>query len=156
MAWEYLRFFHIAIAFLYVGAVALAVYGQQRAVRSRSPQVFEIYLRTAAFGGMMAGVGIVLASVFGVLTAWQQGWPLTSTGWLLGAYISVFVMLFLGIFVQRRNTNKALALLPQAQETGQVLPEQFRLIDGLAARLTNLLSMGLLVFVIVLMVFRPF
>ena len=156
MASEYLRFFHIAAAFLLVAGIALATYGGQKASRSRDPDRFEGHLRTSAVGGMPAFVGTLAVSILGILTAWKQGWPLTSTGWLIASYIAVFFAVVFPAVTLKRWGEKAEALMPQARERGEVLPEQIRLIGGRAARLAEATLVGLLAFILVLMVFKPF
>ena len=156
MAWEYLKFFHLIFAFLLVTGIGLALYGTQRAAHTSKPSAFDLFLREARFGGILAAFGSVLTGIFGVLTAWKQGWALTSTNWIIAAYISLFIAILIGFFVDRRNGEKARGLMQKAYQDGKVLPEQIQLIDGIRARLSALANAGILVFLIVLMVFKPF
>ena len=156
MELEYLRFFHIASAFLLVSGIALAVYGGQRATRTKDVDQFEMHLNTAKTGGIIATVSTVIVSVLGVLTAWRLHLPLTSTGWLIASYITVFAAVALPNMIEARNGIKAMNLMPQAREKGEVLPEQIHLIDGPIPRLAGLVNLGLLIFILVLMVFKPF
>ena len=92
----------------------------------------------SAFGGMLAGGGTVLVSILGILTAWQQGWALTSTGWLLAAYVSVFVAIVVPPLTLKKYGDKAKALMSEAYQKGEVLAEQRRLVSGPQARAAEL------------------
>ncbi len=156
MAWEYLKFFHLVFGFVLVSGVVLAAYAEVMAPRTRDLGQFEAYLKVGNFGGMLAGLGTVMASVFGILTAWQQNWPLTSTGWLSATYVVMIVAFITTLITLKRYGDRAVALMPEARAGGEVLPEQIDLVSGPKARFAGLFLWGLLVFVIVLMVFKPF
>ena len=157
MAHEYLKFFHLIFAFVMVGGIVLAIYGTAKAVKTEDPDQFEGHLKAGETGGKLASVGLIAVSIFGVLTAWKQGWPLTSTGWLNATYVSVFIGgIVMPMAFDMRNAKKVKALMPKAREAGKVLPEQVRILAGPAARLTGVINMGILIFIVVLMVFKPF
>ena len=105
---------------------------------------------------MLAGGGTLLTAVFGILTAWQQNWPLTTTGWLSATYVVVIVAFITPLLTLKRYGDRAMALMPEAREKGEVLPEQMDLITGPKARVAGLFLWGLLIFIIVMMVFKPF
>ena len=156
MVWEYLKFFHLLFAFVLVSSIGLALYATQRAAHTSDPRGFDLFLSMARFGGILAAIGSVLTGFFGFLTAWKQGWPLTSTNWIIAAYISLFVAILIGFLVDRRHGEKARGMMQRAYQVGSVLPEQIQLIDGVSARFFGAANAGILVFLIVLMVFKPF
>ncbi len=156
MASEYLKFFHLVFGFILVSGVVLAAYAELMARRARDLTQFEVYLKVGGFGGMLAGGGTLLTAVFGILTAWQQNWPLTTTGWLSATYVVVIVAFITPLLTLKRYGDRAMALMPEAREKGEVLPEQMDLITGPKARVAGLFLWGLLIFIIVMMVFKPF
>jgi uncharacterized membrane protein len=156
MAWEYLKFFHIVSAFVLVTGVSFIQYGHARAIRSQDVRAFGFYLSLVKSGGMMTGLGVVLAGTFGILTAWQQKWPLTDTGWLNAAYAVTIVATILPQFTLKRWGQQAGKMMPQAMQQGKVLPEQLAVLTSPKYRAVDLFMLGLLVFIVVLMVFKPF
>ena len=156
MAWEYLKLFHLIFGFVLVTGVVMAEYAELMARRTNDLPQFEVYLKLGNFGGMLAGSGTLLTSVFGILTAWQQNWPLATTGWLTATYIVVFIALITPLITLKRYGDRATALMPEARERGAILPEQIDLVSGPKARIAGHFLSGLLIFVIVLMVFKPF
>ena len=118
MAWEYLKFFHLVFGFVLVSGIVLAAYAEVMAPRTRDLGQFEAYLKVGNFGGMLAGLGTVMASVFGILTAWQQNWPLTSTGWLSATYVVMNATTITTLITLKRYGDRAVALMPEARAGG--------------------------------------
>ena len=156
VAWEYLKFFHIVFAFVMVGGISISEYAMVQARRTTEPATFGAFVRMSAAGGIVSGVSLIVVSVLGVLTAWQQHIPLTSTGWLNAAYATVIVATILPMATFARWGKKAEGLVPEALEKGAVLPEQKQLISGTRYHLVNGLMILLLVWVVYIMVFKPF
>jgi hypothetical protein len=156
MAWEYLKFFHIAVAFAMAGGIAISLYAIFQARQTAEPATFEIYSRMNGLGGMITAGGFVVASVLGVLTAWQMHIPLTSTGWLNAAYATVAIMAFVSSLTFARWQKRTDSLTAEAREKGAVLPEQKRLIAGSRTGITWLFMMIMLVWLLYVMVFKPF
>lgn len=156
MAWEYLKFFHIFFAFIMMGGIFLSQYAIVNARKTSEPRTFATYLKMSASGGMMAGFGLVSVSLLGVLTAWQQNLDLTATGWLNGAYGAAILAFIIPPLTFARWEKQAAALMPEAEEKGEVLPEQHRLVGGPQYRIVNIALSALLVWMLVLMVFKPF
>lgn len=156
MAWEYLEFFHIAAAFIVVSGIAISEVAVRRARKTDDPKIFATLMGIAKIAGPMTGAGLVLAGILGVLTAWREGLPLTTTGWLNAAYAATIVALVVPPLTFLRWERAVMALMPQAVQQGEVLPEQKAILGGPAWRATNLFMSALLVFIVVLMVFRPF
>ena len=156
MAWEYLKFFHLVFAFVMMGGIFLSQYAIVQARRTTEPSIFATFLKMSAFGGMLGAIGLVSVSVLGVLTAWQQDLSLTATGWLNAAYATVIVALVIPPLTFARWEKRAVALMPEAEAQGEVLPEQKRLVGGPQYRVVNSVMSALLVWMLVLMVFKPF
>lgn len=156
MLWEYLKFFHIIAAFMMVGGIMMSEVVVRRARKTTDPQTFGTYMGLGRTSGITSSVGLVLASIFGVLTAWRMGLPLTTTGWLNASYGIAIVATLVPPLTFVRWERQASALMPQAVERGEVLPEQQRLIGGPQFIAVNAFMSFLLVLILVLMVFRPF
>jgi uncharacterized membrane protein len=156
MAWEYLKFFHIFFAFIMMGGIFLSQYGIVNARKTTEPGTFATYLKMSAAGGKMSMIGLLAVSLLGVLTAWQQDLDLTATGWLNGAYGAAILALVIPFFTFVRWEKQAALLMPDAQDQGEVLPEQHRLIGGPQYRIVNVVMTVLIVWMLALMVFKPF
>ena len=68
----------------------------------------------------------------------------------------MFVALITPLVTLKRYGDRAMVLMPQARERGEILREQIDLVSGPKARIAGHFLSGLLVFIIVLMVFKPF
>jgi uncharacterized membrane protein len=156
MAWEYLKFFHIFFAFMMMGGITVSQYAIVNARKTNEPGTFQTYLKMSAVGGQMGMIGLAAVSILGVLTAWQQDLDLTGTGWLNAAYATAIVALILPPLTFARWEKQAALLMPEAQETSEVLPEQHRLVGGPQYRGVNIAMTALIVWMLVLMVFKPF
>ncbi|MDA0799563.1 MAG: DUF2269 family protein [Chloroflexi bacterium] len=156
MAWEYLKFFHLCFAFIMMGGIFLSQYAIVYARKTTEPGIFATYLKMSAVGGKMSMIGLVSVSLLGVLTAWQQDLDLTATGWLNAAYGTAILALIIPFFTFARWEKQAAQLMPDALTQGQVLPEQHRLVGGPQYRGINIVMTILIVWMLVLMVFKPF
>jgi len=125
-----------------------------RARRTSDPGMFETYLRMSKFGGSFAGSGLVAVSLLGVLTAWQQHILLTSMGWLNAACGTAIAAFIIPPLTLARGEKQAAVLMPEA--AGEVLTAQKKLVGGIRYRVANSVLAGLLVWMLVLMVSKPF
>jgi uncharacterized membrane protein len=155
MAWEYLKFFHLLFAFIMMGGMFISQYAIIQARRTDEPGLFGIYLRMSKVGGSMAGGGLLVVSLLGGLTAWQQNIPM-STGWLSAAYATAIVAFIIPPLTFARWEKQAAALMPDAEAQGEVLAAQKQLIAGPRFRVVNSIITALLVWMLMLMVFKPF
>jgi uncharacterized membrane protein len=156
MAWEYLKFGHLFFAFMTMGGVSISQYAIVNARKTNAPGTFQTYLKMSAAGGMMTMIGLVSVSVLGVLTAWQQDLSLTSTGWLNATYGTVILLMVIPMLTFVRWEKQAAGLMDQAEENGEVLPEQHALVGGPQYRITNIVMTALIIWTLYLMVFKPF
>jgi uncharacterized membrane protein len=156
MAWEYLKFFHLFFAFIMMGGIFLSQYGIVNARKTTEPGTFATYLKMSAAGGKMSMIGLVAVSVLGVFTAWQQDLDLTATGWLNASYATAILALIIPYLTFVRWEKQAAQLMPEALAKGEVLPEQHRLVGGPQYRGINIVMTVLIIWMLVLMAFKPF
>lgn len=155
MASEYLKFFHLMFAFVLVTGVVMAQYGVFKARRTEDVNSFGVYLSLSKTGGMLSGMSVFAVGVFGILTAWEQGWELTGTRWLEISYAITIIGAVLPVLTLKRWGEAAGKMMPQAMEQGRVLPGQRELITGPRYRAVDTFMNTLLVIIIALMVFQP-
>jgi len=157
------RFVHIAGAILFVGGLA----GRQlvRSVAARAGDVQALLAITQAAGRVeriMVIPGNSIVVVFGIILALMTKAPLlgflqgSPTNWLL---ISLVVLLLGGavvplVFVPRgKMFEKALV---EAVASGKITPEVEERLHDRTVALFHTLELAAVIFVMILMVFKPF
>lgn len=150
-----LELLHILSVFLLLGALGLITYSSVMVARTDDVQKFEIYLGIGQAGGMISGVSLLLAGLFGFFAAWEIGHSLDE-GWLIAAYITLAVAFLVPMFTFKRWGERAASLMEKAHEEGQILPEQKEIMTGTKYRAAEIFMYGLLIFVAYDMVFKPF
>ena len=150
-----LELLHILSVFFLLAALGMATYSSVMMARTDDIQKFALYFAIGSTGGMIAAITTILTGVFGVLAAWEIGWPLTS-GWLIAAYISIGFAFAIPVAVFKPASDKVEALMPRALEEGRVLPEQRAIFEAPLYRGFELGMYALLVFIAYVMVFKPF
>lgn len=150
-----LELIHILFVFLLLGALGMITYSSVMVARTDDVQKFGIYLAIGNTGGMFSGVSLLLAGLFGFLSAWEIGSSLTA-GWLIAAYIATGVAFLVPMFTFKRWGDQAEKLMDRALQEGRVLPEQKKIMTGAKYRATEVLMYGLLIFIAYDMVFKPF
>jgi uncharacterized membrane protein len=150
-----LELIHILFVFLLLGALGMITYASVMVARTDDVQKFGIYLAIGNTGGMFSGVSLLLAGLFGFLSAWEIGLSLTE-GWLIAAYITTGVAFLVPMFTLKRWGDQAEKLMDRALQEGRILPEQKEILTGIKYRVTEALMYGLLIFIAYDMVFKPF
>ncbi len=150
-----LELFHILFVFLLLGALGMITYSSVMVARTDDVRNFGIYLSIGKSGGMFSGISVLLAGLFGFLTAWEIGYSLTE-GWLTAAYVATGVAFIVPMITLKRWGDQAESLMDQALQEGRILPEQKAILTGTKHRATEAFMYGLLVFIAYVMVFKPF
>lgn len=155
MASEYLKFAHLFFAFILISGIFMAQYGTFKARRTEDPAAFGLYLSLGKTGGMLSGMSVIAVGIFGILTAWEQNWPLTGMRWLEISYLITIIGAILPPLTLKRWAQSAGKLMPQAMQQGRVLPEQKEFISSIQYRAVDVFMLGLLFIIVALMVFKP-
>ena len=154
---DFFRFMHIVLVLIFFSGTVVNAVLMARAAKEPSIQA------VAPLGKMAGQVAIfmiylplILVGIFGVLTAQQQHIPLTGTGWLDAAYVSTIVGFLVGVFVMGGHGRAAKSLIIEAMKQGKKTPELQAHLNSKTPKIVGMLLDGLIVWIIVLMVFKPF
>ncbi len=157
MAANLLLFLHILFVLIFFGGTVVATVSGFRLATAKD--VKEIaglaqMNQVAEFG--LIYPAYVLVGIFGWLTAWQQGWALTGTGWLTASYIVSGVALIMSVAILSRFSMRLKALATESLKQGSVSKPLAQLqASKMPMMVSNFLHI-LLIFMLVLMVFKPF
>ncbi len=156
MAWQYLKFFHLLSVIIFVSGTFVVTFLMARAAKEKSiDSVVELIKTSARLSMFMIYLPLILAGAFGVLTAWQMKLPLTGLRWLEIAYVATTIGLLTGFFVLGGHGKKALKLAVADLPTGNKSPELQAELDSRTAKIVGGLLNLLVLFILVLMVFKP-
>ncbi len=152
---DFLTFMHIFFVALLLFTLGALTFASVRLRRTDDLNEFRIFMNLMMTGGMLAPIGLIGAGIFGVLAAWEIGFELTA-GWLIAAYIASGVALVVPALTFKPWGEAADRLMEQATSEGRILDEQKELMTGTRYTAVELFMNGLLIFILFVMVYKPF
>lgn len=164
MSWYFLiRFLHISTAIIFMGGIFARQMVRSDAKKTDDVRIFAALSQAAArIENFMVIPGNLAVILFGVLIALMTGAPIfgflqgASRNWLLVSNI-LLVLGFLAIplvFIPRGK--KFDLVLKEALAEGRMTPELRAALDDKLIRFLHTVEIVLVVFVVGLMVFKPF
>ncbi len=154
---DFFKFLHIVLAFIFFsGTMVNTVLMMQAAKEPNIQAVAPIAKMAGQVAIFMVYLPFILLGVFGVLTAQQMHIPLTGTGWLEAAYVSSIVGFLVGFFVMGGHGRATKPLVIAAMKAGKKTPELQAHLDSKKPMIVGTLLDALIIWIIVLMVFKPF
>ncbi len=157
MAWEYYKFFHVILALTFFAGTIVSMMAMNRAAKETNVHTAQTLVRMGSFAGQwLITPPLILVGIFGVLAAQDLGYSLTDTGWLNAAYAATAVGLVLGITVMGDHGRKAQRLVDRDVESGEKSDELQAVLTAPLPRIVGSGLHGLVIYVVVLMVFKPF
>jgi hypothetical protein len=158
-----LKLIHVLLGFWFVTGLLARNLTLSRAARLDDVRVIRGLVDQAGrFEQLMVRPGSMALLVFGLLTAWAQGWPILgflqggSTNWLLASivlYVSMIPLIAL-VFLPRGKIFEA--ALSEATAQGQVTPVLTSAFQDRAVASAHTYELIATALVIVLMVTKPF
>jgi uncharacterized membrane protein len=154
---RYLLFFHIVFTLLFVSGIVMASAAEIKMSKSKDLKEIAILFGLGEIASkFLIYPSVVLIGLTGWLAAWRIGYPLTGTGWLIASYIVTVVAVVISVSVLGRHSRKMAGLIADAEKQGRITDALVAAkADRVPMMTSNVLNV-LLVFLLVLMVFRPF
>lgn len=147
-------FLHVVFAFAAIAFLVVPGLMMEMAAYTRDVPFIRRAYQIGKFHGQVGGPLALLAAIVGVIVAWRSGMPLTS-GWLVAAYIAFALVMVLGIGYHARREIR-IGALAQTSPDGAPSPELAAAIDDPMSRPASWASGLLWIFLIWLMVAKPF
>jgi uncharacterized membrane protein len=159
-----MKLLHVLASFWFIGGVLARDFTFWRAARVPTPQGVQALLQVSDFFEKWAVIrGGFPVLIFGLLTAWLQGWPIfgflqgAPTGWLLVSLVLVVgptaAVGPLRLIPRRRQRAQA---VEEALAQGAVTPELTAALNDPVVNTFRKVELVLLVVIVVLMVTKPF
>ncbi len=154
---ETLTFFHILLALVFFSGTIVAAVASARAANEQNVHTIRTLAKMAKMVSLiMIYPAIIALSVIGVFLADQEDLSLTDTGWLNAAYVSVIIGFLLGLGVLGSHGAKVVKLADRDVASGQVSPELRAALNAKLPKIIGGALHALVVYVVVLMVFKPY
>jgi hypothetical protein len=147
-------FLHVLFGFAAAAFLVVPGWTLEMIAHTRDVPFIRRSYRMGKIHGQVGGPLAFLTAIFGLITAWRYGFSLTS-GWLIAAYIAFALVIALGIGYHTRRVNRIDALA-QASPDAAPSPELVAAIDDPLSTPANWTSALLWIFLIWLMVAKPF
>jgi uncharacterized membrane protein len=154
---ETLSFFHILLAFVFFSGTIVAAVASAWAAREQNVHTIRTLTNMAKMVSLiMIYPAIIALGIIGVFLAQEQDLSLTDTGWLNAAYAATALGLLLGLFVMGRQSMRAARLAERDAAAGQKSAELQAVLSERLPKIVGGALHGLVVYILVLMVFKPF
>jgi uncharacterized membrane protein len=146
--------FHLLGAIAFFSGIVVAGVAFEAARRRRQPAEVALLLSVTRIGVLLVAVGTLLIAAFGFWLVHLGSWGYGS-GWI-DASIGLFIAALLlgGLGGQRPKQARQLATA-LADQRAPVSDELRALLDDPVSRAANYASLGLIVAIVVIMVFKP-
>lgn len=159
-----MKLLHVLSAFWFIGGILARDIAFWRAARSESvPAVYSLLAMSDFFERWAVISGGLVVTLFGILAAWRNGWPLlgflqgAASNWLLVSFVlfvgGSFVVVPLRLVARRRQREKA---VEAAMAKGEITPELRAALNDKVVNGFRKVELVVLVFIIILMVTKPF
>lgn len=151
---EFTTFLYVLFAALLFCGIGLTNYSAIMVRRTDNVYKFGAYLSIGNVGYLLAPIATVFAAVAGIIVAHESGYSLTA-GWLVAAYVAAGILVVVPTLTVRRWGIAAQGLMPMALSNDRILGEQKDLILCHWRTRVDVLTNGLLLFVLFDMTVRP-
>ena len=144
---------------LLAGVGASAVVGIKAEEKSTSVEAIAVPTHLGRVAEYIIIPSAILLGIFGVLTAWQEHRPLTGGAgnwWLVVAYFALGAAVLIGLTVMLPHSAKAEKVAAEAAAKGQKTPELQKVLSSPVPKIAGNFLTLLIIFFLVLMVFKPF
>ena len=153
--YDWLLFFHVTGAFLFLGGVVVAWVLGIGAVRRQRPSEIAVLLRLAGVAAASIGLGLLLTLVFGLWLVFDLAFYDITDGWILAALVMWAVAGALGGQGGKRDKETRLYAERLAAEGDQPSAELDARVRDPVALALNVASSLLGFAILVLMIWKP-
>jgi hypothetical protein len=147
-------FIHVLFGFTAVALLIVPGLICEMAAHTTDVVFIRKLFQISAFHGRLGGPIALLTGILGLVAAWLNGIPLNS-GWLIAAYITFVALFAIGSGFHGRYEIRV-GMLAAACPDDKCSPELLTAIHNPLCRPMFLVSLSLWVFMIFLMVTKPF
>ncbi len=154
---ETLTFFHILFVLVFFSGTIVSTMAMMRAERETNVQTVKALTKMSAISQrFLIELPVVVLGVLGVFLAREEDLSLTDTGWLNAAYAATALGLLLSLFVMGRQSMRAAKLAERDAAAGQKSAELQAVLSERLPKAVGGALHGLVVYILVLMVYKPF
>ena len=154
---------HVVAAIWMVGGMVGRLVAHRAAQRATGIETMQAMLGLVEFfDARMVIPASSLLLIFGLLTAWLQGWPILgflqggAVNWVLASLLLTLSILPVVAFVLSPRRSRRARLLEEAVAAGRVTPELTSALDDRALFAARLYESAVVAVVTALMVLKPF